>query len=139
MKHKEPKIIRQKKSKIKAKKEFWRIFALEGGLFFITSVLSVLSAFQLNKLIQIKKIYVPGISLQDFLFSFLLVTFFVLLFISFKKASKFKELIYKGFFLMICFWGGMTVLNSFINFAAVFSPIPETPGILSDWSPRYKW
>lgn len=114
MKYRLPRNIKEKRVKIRVRKEFWRIFAIEGGLFLITSVLAVVSAYQLNKLVKVQKIYLPAISLQDFLFSFLFVTFFVLLFISFKKAGKFKELIYKGFFIITCFWGGMTVLNLFI-------------------------
>ena len=114
VKYKAPKNIREKKSKINARKEFWIIFLIEAGLFLITSVLAVVSAFELNKLVKAQKIYLPKLSLQDFLFSFLFITFFVLLFISFKKASKFKELIYRGFFLITCFWGGMTVLNLFM-------------------------
>jgi len=120
IKYKASKNIKQKKEKIKSKKEFWRIFAIEGSLFLITSILAIVSAFELNKLVKAQKIYLPMISLQDFLFSFLFITFFVLFFIFFKKASKFKELIYKGFFLIICFWGGMTVLNLFMpTFGAV--------------------
>jgi len=114
MGYKAPKNIREKKAKKDFQKQFWKIFVIEGSLFLITSVLAILSAFQLNKLVKVQKIYLPAISFQDFLFSFLFVTFFVLLFISFKKASKFKELIYKGFFIITCFWGGMTVLNLFI-------------------------
>jgi len=120
MEYKTPKNIRDKKIKTDFQKQFWKIFIIEGSLFFATSVLAILSAFQLNKLVKVQKIYLPAISFQDFLFSFLFVTFFVLLFISFKKASKFKELIYKGFFIITCFWGGMTVLNLFMpTFGAV--------------------
>lgn len=86
----------------------------------MTSILATISAFQLNGLVKIKKIYLPTISLQDFFFSFLFITFFILLFVSFKKATKFKELIYKGLFVLTVFWGGMTVLNLWIlTFGAV--------------------
>jgi len=120
MEYKAPKNIREKKIKKDFQKQFWKIFIIEGSLFFATSVLAILSAFQLNKLVKVQKIYLPAISFQDFLFSFLFITFFVLLFISFKKASKFKELIYKGFFIITCFWGGMTVLNLFMpTFGAI--------------------
>lgn len=101
------KLIKEKS----AKKEFWRVFLIEAVLFLLTSILAVAAAFQLNKLVKIKKIYLPAISLQDFVFSFLFITFFILLFVSFKKATKFKELIYKGLFILTVFWGGMTVLN----------------------------
>ena len=117
VKYKAPKNIREKKSKINARKEFWIIFLIEAGLFLITSVLAVVSAFELNKLVKAQKIYLPKLSLQDFLFSFLFITFFVLLFISFKKASKFKELIYRGFFSIVIM---LLVIFSFYDFIAVY-------------------
>ena len=98
----------------KTKNNFGKFFLLRAALFLLTSVLAIVSAFKLNKLVQIKKIYLPTTSLQDFLFSFLFVTFFVLIFVSYKKAGKFKELVYKGLFIITVFWGGMTVLNLFI-------------------------
>ena len=112
MKYRQPKAIEKKESQ----KQFWRIFLIEGGLFFFTSLLAIAGGFELNKMVQLKKIYMPATSLQDFLTSFLVVTFFVLLFISFKnkKFSKFKEIIYKGFFVITCLWGGMTLLNLFM-------------------------
>ena len=114
MKYKEPKIIREKKTSKEANTNFWKIFFIEGGLFFITSILAVVSAFKLNNLIEIKKVYLPVTSWQDFLFSFLFVTFFILVFATYKKAGKFKEIIYKALFIITVFWGGMTVLNLFI-------------------------
>jgi presenilin-like A22 family membrane protease len=110
MNYRAPKVIREKKAKKQANIKFWKVFFIEAGLFLLTSILAIASAFELNKL----KIYLPKTSLQDFLFSFLFVTFFVLIFISYKKAGKFKEIIYKGFFIITVFWGGMTVLNLFL-------------------------
>jgi presenilin-like A22 family membrane protease len=114
MPYKPHKIVRDKIAKQENQKQFWKVFFIEGGLFLLTSILSVISAFELNKLIKIKKIYLPTTSLQDFLFSFLFVTFFILIFVSYKKAGKFKEIVYKGFFIITVFWGGMTVLNLFL-------------------------
>jgi presenilin-like A22 family membrane protease len=114
MKYRPPKIIKAKREAEKLHKKFWKVFFIEGGLFLLTSLLAVAGAFELNKLAEVKKVYLPTTSLQDFLFSFLFVTFFVLIFISYKKAGKFKELIYKGFFVITVFWGGMTVLNLFL-------------------------
>jgi len=100
---------------------FWKVFLIEGSLFFITSILAIISAFKLNELVIAQKMYLPTISLQDFIFSFLLATFFVLLFISYKKANEFREIIFKGFFITTVFWGGMTVLNLFLpTFGAIF-------------------
>src|SRR3990167_344975 len=122
MAYKPHKIVREKIAKKEDRKKFWQIFLIEGSLFFLTSILSVISAFQLNNLVKIKKIYLPAISAQDFLFSFLFIAFFILFFVSFKKAERFKELIYKGLFILTVFWGGMTVLNLWIPvFGAVLA------------------
>lgn len=120
MAYKPHKIIREKTAIKKAQKEFWQVFLIEGCLFFLTSVLSVFSALKLNQLVNKGKIYLPKISFQDFFFSFSLFAFFVLLFVFYRKANKFKELIYKGVFVIICFWGGMVFLNLF---APVFGAI----------------
>ena len=85
MKYNEPKIIKEKKTKKEAGVKFWKVFSIEGGLFFVTAILTVLSAFKLNGLIQTQKIYLPTTSWQDFLFSFLFVMFFVLIFVFYKK------------------------------------------------------
>ena len=115
MKYRPPKIIKAKREAEKLQKQFWKVFFIEAGLFLLTSILAIVSAFELNKLSQIGKIYLPATSLQDFLFSFLFVTFFILIFVSYKKAGKFKELVYKGLFIITVFWGGMTVLNLFLT------------------------
>ncbi|MCX6721994.1 MAG: presenilin family intramembrane aspartyl protease [Candidatus Staskawiczbacteria bacterium] len=114
MKYTEPKIIKQRKQKKEAVINFWRIFSIQGGLFLLTSILAVFSAFKLNKLVQTKEIYLPATSWQDFLFSFLFVTFFIIVFATYKKAGKFKEIIYKALFIISVFWGGMTILNLFM-------------------------
>lgn len=116
MKHKlvryrQPKNIKQKKTERAARTVFWKIFSMEGGLFLLASILSVISAFKLDKLAKIQEIYLPKTSWQEFLLFFLLATILILVFISYKKAGKFKELIYKGLFVSTVFWGGMTVLN----------------------------
>ena len=115
MKYTEPKIIKENKSKKEARIKFWKVFLIEGGLFLLTSILAVVGAFELNKLTKAKEVYLPNTSLQDFLFSFIFVTFFVLLFVLYKnkKINKFKELIYKGIFVFVVFWGGMTILDLF--------------------------
>jgi presenilin-like A22 family membrane protease len=130
MKYKPPKNIREKKAKREFQKQFWSIFLIEGSLFLITSILAVVGAFKLNKLVKAKEIYLPTLSLQDFLFSFLIVTFFVLLFVSVKKAGKFKEIIYKGFFIITCLWGGMTILDLWLP---VFGSILTMGVLIALW------
>lgn len=114
MKYREPKVIKDKKIKKEAKIKFWQVFFIEGLLFFITSILAIIGAFKLNNLAKIKQIYLPTTTWQDFVFSFALVTIFVVAFILYKKGKKFKEFIYKGFFIFIVFCGGMATLNLFI-------------------------
>lgn len=130
MAYKPHKIIREKAVKKENIKQFWQIFSIEAGLFLLTSVLALACAFKLNKLIKIKKIYLPAISLQDFVFSFLFITFFIFLFVFFKKAPKFKELIYKGFFILAVFWGGMTVFNLWVP---VFGSVLAMGALIIVW------
>ena len=130
MAYKPHKIVREKIARKENQKQFWKVFFIQALLFLLTSILAVVSAFELNKLARIGKIYLPTTSLQDFLFSFLFVMFFVLVFACLpagrfcifnnKKINKFKEIIYKGIFIITVFWGGMTVLNLFLPvFAAI--------------------
>lgn len=114
MAYKLPKLVRDKLKKNKARKQFWAIFLIEALLFSAASILAIVSAFELNKLVRAQKIYLPAISLQDFAFSFSIVTLFVLFFVFYKKNDKFKEVIFKGLFVVTCFWGGMTCLTLFI-------------------------
>lgn len=121
MKYTVPKNIKEKRAKRESQKIFWKVFFIEGAFFLITSFLATVSALKLNKLAEIKKVYLPAVWWQDFLFSFLFVAFFILVFISYKKAGKFKEIVYKGLFIIAVFWGGMTVLNLFMPvFATIF-------------------
>lgn len=121
MKYRDPQVIKDKKEKKLSSIKFWKVFLITGGLFLLTSLLSVVSAFELNKLVKAKEIYLPTTSWQDFLFSFIFVAFFVLIFVFYKKAGRLKGLIYKGLFLIAVFWGGMTVLELFLpTFGAVF-------------------
>lgn len=113
-KYKPSKIIKDKIDKKEHTIRFWKLFSIEGGLFFLTSLSTIIGAFELNRLAQIKKVYLPTTSLQDFIFSFLFITFFILLFILYKKAGKFKGIVFKGLFMITVFWGGMTILSLFL-------------------------
>jgi len=114
MKYTVPKIIKEKQAKKESREKFWKVFLIEGGLFLLTSLLAIVSAFELNRLAQSKKFYLPATPLQSFLFALLFVVFFVLIFVTYKKAGKLKPAIYKGFFLIISFWGIMAILNLFL-------------------------
>lgn len=112
--YREPKNIREKKAKIEARKNFWKVFLIEGILFFITSALAVFGAYKLNRLALAEKIYLPKTSWQDFLMSFLFITFFVLVFVVYKKAGEIKKIIYKILFIVAALWGGTIILNLFL-------------------------
>ena len=117
MKYTQPKIIKEKQVKKESIVQFWRIFLNELILLLPTYIITICSAFELNILSETKKIYLPKTSLQDFLFSFSFVMFFVLIFVLYKnkKIDKFKGVIYKGLFIVTVFWGGMTILNLFLT------------------------
>ena len=121
MKYRLPKNKKEKILKKRTDIQFWKGFFVEGALFLIVSVLAITTAFELNKIATTRKIYLPKTSLQDVFFSLLFVAFFILLFIVYRKTKKFKKIIYKGFFILFVFWGGVVVLNLFLPvFGSVF-------------------
>jgi len=130
IKHKPPKIIKERRELKKSRIQFWKIFCIEATLFFTTSFLAIICASELNKMVTVRKAYLPKTSLQDFLFSFLFITFFVLIFVVFKKADKFKELIYKGLFILAVFWGCVVILSLFLP---VFGAVLITGILITLW------
>lgn len=114
MKYKEPKIIKDKKIKKETRRNFWKVFIVEGSLLLLTSILAVVSAFKLDGLVKAKKVYLPTTSLQDFLVYFLVATLFILIFVLYKKFKKFREIVFKAIFVVAVFWGGITVLSLFL-------------------------
>jgi len=107
--------------KKKADIQFWKIFFVEGVLYLAVSFLAIISASELNKLTEAKKIYLPKTSLQDFFFGFLFIAFFILVFVVYRKTNKFKKTIYRGLFILAVFWGGVVILNLFLPvFGSVF-------------------
>lgn len=111
MKYKAPKVIRDKKAKKQALVNFFQIFFFKGGIFLLTSVLTVISAFKLN---GSKEVYLPKTLMQGILVSLFIIAFFILIFVLYKKFKKSREIIYKALFLVAVFWGGMTVLSLFV-------------------------
>lgn len=93
----------------------WKIFAIEAFLFSLTLVLGIITAFEMSKLLAVQKIPLPTISLWDFFFSFFLITLFILFFASFKKIRRIKRAIYKGFFVFVIFWSGITLLSIWVS------------------------
>ena len=91
MKYIEPKIVKVKKAKKEDQIKFWKVFSFEGGLFLLTSLLAAVGGFELNRMAENREVYLPKTSLQDFIFSFIFITFFVLIFVVYKnkKINKF--------------------------------------------------
>ena len=114
MKYQVPKVVKENKVKKEAQAKFLKIFLIEGSLYLLTAVLAIVASFELNKLAQLKKVYLPATSWQDFLLSFLFITLLILVLVFYKKAGKLKGLIYKGLFVLTVFWGGMTILDLFV-------------------------
>jgi len=109
-KYKKPKSIKEKEARF----QFWKVFLIGGLLFLATSILSVVAAIKLNRLSLVEEIYLPKTSLQDFLLSFLFLTFFVLVLVAYKKAGKLKAVIYKAFFIIAVLWGGISFFNLYL-------------------------
>lgn len=112
-KYREPKVAKNKRVSKEASLRFWKVFLFEGTMFLLASGLAVFCAIKLNWLSQSQEAYLPQSNLQDFLFSFLFVTFFIVLFAIYKKAGRLKAIIYKALFLITVLWGSMTVLDLF--------------------------
>lgn len=106
---------KQKKLKTISFIQPWRIFAIEAFLFFITSILGIITAFKLSKFLKIQEITLPTISLWDFISFFLLITLFILFFTFFKKFKKGRGVIYKGLFVLAVFWGGAILLSLWLS------------------------
>jgi len=111
MKYKTPKVIRDKKAKKQALVNFLKTFLFKGGMFFLTSLLAVVCAFRLS---VSEKTYLPQNLLQGILVCLFIFAIFIIIFLSYKRFKKYRELIYKGLFLIVAFWGGMTALSVFI-------------------------
>ncbi|MEI7424514.1 MAG: presenilin family intramembrane aspartyl protease [Candidatus Staskawiczbacteria bacterium] len=130
MKYQIPKTIKDKKIKRETSINFWKSFLIPGGLFLLMSLLSIISAFQLNKLVILKQFYLPSTSWQDFLLCFLIIVFLISVLFFYKKSGKLKELICKGLFIVPIFWGGMIVLNLFLP---VFVSLFIVGGLIAIW------
>jgi presenilin-like A22 family membrane protease len=109
-----PKPVREKLKKRQTKKQFWDLFFMQSTLFLLVSFFTITAARQILSLTQSKVFYLPETTLQDFVFSFLLATAAILLVVFYKKGAKWKGEIYKGFFLVAAFAGGMALLQLFM-------------------------
>ena len=97
----------------------WKIFLWEAFLFLLTLGLGIAAAYKINEVLEIKKITLPQISFWRFIFSFLIVTLFILLITYFLKFKKGKGIIFKIIFVSVTFLGGLLFFEDWLS-----EPIP---------------
>ena len=97
----------------------WRVFFWEAFLFSLTLGLGIVTAFKINKILEIQKVILPQISFWKFIFYFLLTTLVIFLIPSFLNFRKGKKLIFKILFIIAVFLGGVLFLEAWLP-----EPIP---------------
>jgi presenilin-like A22 family membrane protease len=100
----------------------WKVFIIEAFLFFLTLGLGIVASFQINKVLKVEKLEIQKISFFQFILYFLFGTLLIFLFVRFFKYGKQKRAIFKTFFILTVFWGGMLLLSIWIGdvFALIF-------------------
>lgn len=93
----------------------WRIFAIEAFLFSLTLGLGIVTAFKINKILEIQKIALPQISPGKFVFYFLIATAFVLLLSYLIKFKRGKGIILKILFVFAVSFGGLLSLEVWLS------------------------
>ena len=96
-------------------KKPWKIFFFEAFLFATSLTIGIITAFQFNKVAQIQKMVVPEVSLERFIFSFIIATLFFFLLIKFLKFNKKKKIIFKIIFTLSIFFGGTLLLSVWVS------------------------
>jgi len=86
-----------------------KIFFWEGLLFFLTQIFGVITSWKITKIpeIEIEKIPLKLSSLWEILTSFAVLILLILLLIRFLKFRPGKEILFKIFFILPVFLGGM--------------------------------
>ena len=106
----------EKKEKITPPLSLRKIFTLEAFLFSLTMGLGLLHALQVQKILEIERIEItPTISFWNFVFSIFLATLFILFIIRFFKFKKEKRIVFKVFFVLAVFFGGLLFLQAWLE------------------------
>ena len=105
----------ERKTKITPPLSFKKIFALEAFLFSLTMGLGIFHAFQVQKILEIEKIEITPISFWNFVLSIFLATLFILFIIRFFKFKKEKRIVFKAFFILAVFLGGLLFLQVWLE------------------------
>ncbi len=93
----------------------WKVFIIEAFLFLLTLGLGIVASFQINKILKVEKLEIQKISFFQFILYFLFVTLLIFLFVRFFKYGKQKKAIFKTFFILTVFWGGILLLSIWIG------------------------
>lgn len=98
-------------------KKPWNIFAWEAILFFSTLILGIITSWKILQIpqIEIQKIPLQPASFWEIIFSFAFLLLIVLLTIKYVKFRPGKELIFKIFFILPVFLGGILFWSLWIG------------------------
>ena len=80
-------------------------------MFSLTLVLGILAARKINEILRSEGIVPPPISFWQFLLYFFSATLFIFLISRFSKIKRGREVIFKGIFVLVVFWGGSLLLS----------------------------
>lgn len=103
------------KKKVKINFSIFKAFLFEAFLFSLTLFLGILSAWRINKILEMENISPSKISFSEFFGYFFLFTLFFLFLAYFKKGGEKKRRIFKIFFIFPVFFGGEILLSSLIG------------------------
>lgn len=94
-----------------------KILFWEGFLFFLTQILGTLTSWKITKIpqIEIKKIPLGPGSLWQILIYFTILILIILLIIRFLKSRSGKEILFKTFFILPVFFGGIIFWSLWIG------------------------
>ena len=100
---------------IKKKKVILRIFFWESVLFSSTLFLGIATAFRIRNIFELQNIGIPSINPWQFILYFAIGTIIVLLLTFFVKSGSIKRKIFKILFVFSVFWGGLLVLDIWLE------------------------
>lgn len=111
-----PKVIQKKLLKKQADRQFWTVFLMQAAAFLVVASLSLSAAYLAVKRQTVSREF----SLQDFMVVFVIASAVLAAGAYAKKTKAYKPTIYKGFFMLACFAGGLGLLTVFLPvFAAL--------------------
>ncbi len=104
-----------KSKKDQNKKAQMKVFFWEALLFSLTLFLGIVTAFRINKFLEIQKVPVSAISPWRLILSFLIATLFILTIPFLIKSKSKKGVIFKALFVFVIFFGGVITLDLWLG------------------------